>query len=326
MATTTPSQARNRMLRAVADLLDPWPSKESRESIWAHFGSSCAYCGVALGRAERKAHLDHADPGAGNHLGNLVLACSRCNGDEKLGTPWREFLTAKVPDEKLRAERAARIEAWIATHPPTKRAASHEVATLRAELERMADDFVTKCGDLRTALRGEQEATPASADVPVQLWTDGACAGNPGPGGWAALLITNTKEEMLSGGEVHTTNNRMELVAAIRGLRALTRPSVVDLHIDSDYVYRGFAEEHLLVEGWRGRAVDGVWRLASKKPVVNQDLWEVLAEEVARHAVRWFLEDSHSDTELNDRVDAEACVRRDIFSRKARLSDAKQRT
>jgi ribonuclease HI len=110
----------------------------------------------------------------------------------------------------------------------------------------------------------------------VQLWTDGACAGNPGPGGWASLLITGTTERMLSGGEGHTTNNRMELLAPIRGLEALTRPSVVDIYIDSTYVMFGFTK--LWVAGWRSRAVDGVWRTSSRKPVRNQELWEELAK------------------------------------------------
>lgn len=150
---------------------------------------------------------------------------------------------------------------------------------------------------------------------PIHLWTDGACAGNPGPGGWAALLITGTSERMLSGGEDHSTNNRMELLAAMRGLQALTSPSVVDIYIDSTYVYLGFEKERR-VEGWRSRAVDGVWRTSSKKPVLNQDLWEELAEAVGRHtAVGWYRVPGHSGIELNERVDVEAVVQRDFFSR-----------
>ena len=154
------------------------------------------------------------------------------------------------------------------------------------------------------------------SSLPVQLWTDGACAGNPGPGGWAALLIMGTHERMLSGGEEHTTNNRMELLAPLMGLRALTRPCVVDLHIDSTYVMFGFTKGW--VAGWRSRAVDGVWRLgSSKKPVVNQDLWEALAEAVERHTVRWHQVKGHAGVELNERVDVEAVVQRDRFSRRA---------
>ena len=152
---------------------------------------------------------------------------------------------------------------------------------------------------------------------PVQLWTDGACAGNPGPGGWAALLVIGTSEEMLSDGEYHTTNNRMELRAPIMGLQALTRPCVVDLHIDSTYVMFGFTKGW--VAGWRSRAVDGVWRLSrSTKPVLNQGLWEALAEEVERHTVHWHQVPGHAGIELNERVDVEAVRQRDLFSRRAR--------
>jgi ribonuclease HI len=148
----------------------------------------------------------------------------------------------------------------------------------------------------------------------VQLWTDGACAGNPGPGGWAALLLMGAHERMVSGGEEHTTNNRMELLAPIRGLEALTRPCVVDLHIDSTYVMFGFTKRW--IAGWRRRAVDGVWLTASKQPVVNQDLWEALEAAVGRHTVRWHQVKGHAGIELNERVDVEAVAQRDRFSRR----------
>jgi len=151
---------------------------------------------------------------------------------------------------------------------------------------------------------------------PVQLWTDGACAGNPGPGGWAALLISGTGERMISGGEDHTTNNRMELLAPVVGLQALTRPCVVDIHIDSTYVMFGFTKRW--IAGWRSRAVDGVWLTSSKKPVLNQDLWEALAKAVERHTVRWYQVEGHTGVELNERVDVEAVVQRDLFSRRTR--------
>lgn len=150
----------------------------------------------------------------------------------------------------------------------------------------------------------------------VQLWTDGACAGNPGPGGWAALLIMGASERMLSGGEDYTTNNRMELVAPTMGLQALTRPSVVDIHIDSTYVMFGFTKRW--IAGWRSRALDGVWLTSSKKPVLNQDLWETLAKAVEHHSVRWHQVKGHAGIELNERVDVEAVVQRDLFSRPTR--------
>ena len=146
----------------------------------------------------------------------------------------------------------------------------------------------------------------------VQLWTDGACSGNPGPGGWAALLIWGASEKLLSGGEAHTTNNRMELLAPTMGLQALTRPAVVDLHIDSTYVMFGFTKGW--IAGWRRRAVDGVWLTSTKKPVLNQDLWEALAEAVGRHTVRWHQVKGHAGVELNERVDVEAVAQRARFS------------
>lgn len=154
----------------------------------------------------------------------------------------------------------------------------------------------------------------------MQLWTDGACSGNPGPGGWAALLVMGANERMLSGGEPHTTNNRMELLAPIRGLQALTRPCVVDLHIDSTYVMFGFTRRW--IAGWRSRAVDGVWMTSAKKPVLNQDLWETLEEAVGRHTVRWHQVKGHAGVELNERVDVEAVVQRDLAARQAGVSSS----
>jgi ribonuclease HI len=118
---------------------------------------------------------------------------------------------------------------------------------------------------------------------------------------------------MLSGGEPHTTNNRMELLAPLNGLNALKRPSVVDLHIDSTYVMSGFTKNW--IASWRQRAVEGVWMTAAKKPVLNQDLWEALAEAVGGHTVRWHKVKGHAGVELNERVDAEAVAQRDAFAR-----------
>lgn len=131
----------------------------------------------------------------------------------------------------------------------------------------------------------------------VDLWTDGACRGNPGPGGWAALLLAKDRERELKGAEALTTNNRMELTAAIRGLQALTRPCNVRLHTDSQYVMKGVTE---WMEAWKRRG----WRTADKKAVKNQDLWEALAAEVGRHTVEWDWVRGHSGVALNERVDA----------------------
>jgi ribonuclease HI len=147
-------------------------------------------------------------------------------------------------------------------------------------------------------LRGMEEA--------VELWTDGACSGNPGPGGWAAILRKGDREKELSGGEPETTNNRMELMSVIEGLRALKRQPVdVNIHLDSTYVRSAFTEGW--IENWRRNG----WRTASKKPVKNQDLWEQLADEVAKHHVTWTLVKGHDGVELNERADVLAVSARD---------------
>ena len=134
----------------------------------------------------------------------------------------------------------------------------------------------------------------------VALFTDGACLGNPGPGGWAALLRFNAHEKLLSGGEACTTNNRMELKAAIEGLKALKEPCEVDLYTDSHYLKKAFTEGWL--EGWRKRG----WRTAEGKPVKNRDLWEALLLAMAPHRVRFHFVRGHTGHPENERVDREA--------------------
>ena len=136
-----------------------------------------------------------------------------------------------------------------------------------------------------------------SQEERVLIYTDGACSGNPGPGGWAALLIYNGRERELSGGEPVTTNNRMELTAAIMALEALTRPCTVDLFTDSQYVRQGITE---WLRNWKARG----WRTADKKPVKNEDLWRRLDEARTRHEVVWHWVRGHADDPLNNRVDA----------------------
>ncbi|GAA0720118.1 ribonuclease HI [Dokdonella soli] len=130
----------------------------------------------------------------------------------------------------------------------------------------------------------------------VELFTDGACLGNPGPGGWGALLRTGAREKELSGGEAQTTNNRMELMAAIAGLEALKRPCEVVLTTDSQYVKRG-------VEEWMARWRANGWRTSDKKPVKNQDLWERLSAALAGHRVTWHWVKGHAGHAENERVD-----------------------
>lgn len=130
----------------------------------------------------------------------------------------------------------------------------------------------------------------------VVVYTDGACKGNPGPGGWGAYLVSGEREKSLYGGEPHTTNNRMELAAAIEGLRALKRPSRVDLYTDSQYLRKGITE---WLQSWKARG----WRTAAKKPVKNVDLWRQLDREVARHQVSWHWVKGHSGNPGNERAD-----------------------
>ncbi|MDX1546279.1 MAG: ribonuclease HI [Rhodothermales bacterium] len=131
----------------------------------------------------------------------------------------------------------------------------------------------------------------------VIIYTDGACSGNPGPGGWAALLRYGRHERILTGAEPQTTNNRMELRAALEALRALQEPCRVALHTDSAYLARAFTE------GWLDRWQRNGWKNAKKKPVENQDLWEGLLEQAARHEVEWKKVKGHADDPLNNRVD-----------------------
>ncbi len=131
----------------------------------------------------------------------------------------------------------------------------------------------------------------------VKIWTDGACSGNPGPGGWGAILQFNGVEKEFCGGEATTTNNRMELMAAISALEALTRPCAVDLHTDSQYVRQG-------VTSWMHNWKRNGWRTADRKPVKNDDLWKRLDEAAARHQVEWFWVRGHAGDEMNERADA----------------------
>ena len=131
----------------------------------------------------------------------------------------------------------------------------------------------------------------------VLIFTDGACSGNPGPGGWGAILIHGKTEKDISGGELATTNNRMELMAAIQALEALKKPCKVELHTDSTYVMKGISE---WIHAWKRRG----WKTADNKPVKNDDLWRRLDEARARHDVNWRWVKGHAGHELNERADA----------------------
>ena len=133
----------------------------------------------------------------------------------------------------------------------------------------------------------------------VEIFTDGACRGNPGPGGWAALLRSQGVEKMFSGAEQETTNNQMELMAAIQGLEALKRASSVVLTTDSQYVRQGITQ---WIHGWKRNG----WKTSQKQPVKNKTLWQRLDTAVAKHQVEWHWVKGHSGHEENERVDVAA--------------------
>ena len=139
-------------------------------------------------------------------------------------------------------------------------------------------------------------ATAGATDGTVDIWTDGACKGNPGPGGWGAWLRWGEVERELWGGEKVTTNNRMELTAVIEALRALTRPVPVTLHVDSQYVMQGVTS---WMAGWKRNG----WQTRDKKPVKNQELWQALDAELARHQVRWVWVKGHAGDPGNEKAD-----------------------
>jgi ribonuclease HI len=131
----------------------------------------------------------------------------------------------------------------------------------------------------------------------VTIYTDGACSGNPGPGGWAALLMFGERKREISGGATETTNNRMELQATIEALKQLKEPCDIALYTDSKYVLQGFTE---WLSGWKKKG----WKTADKKPVKNVDLWQALDAIAAQHKIKWHWVKGHSGDAHNDRVDA----------------------
>lgn len=130
----------------------------------------------------------------------------------------------------------------------------------------------------------------------IMIWTDGACSGNPGPGGWGALMISGDRRREIYAGEPDTTNNRMELMAAIEALNALKKPSAVTLHTDSTYVKDGLTK---WIHGWKKNG----WKTAAKKPVKNKDLWQALEAACARHEIKWVWVKGHAGDDGNERAD-----------------------
>lgn len=143
------------------------------------------------------------------------------------------------------------------------------------------------------------------ADDEVEIWTDGACSGNPGPGGWAAILRYRDHEHEVYGGEPSTTNNRMELMGLIKGLEALTRPAKVVVVTDSAYVEKAFTQ------GWLANWQKNGWKTSAKKPVENQDLWQAALAAAEPHQLRFERVKGHAGIELNERADALAVAARE---------------
>lgn len=144
--------------------------------------------------------------------------------------------------------------------------------------------------------RTDGATVSSDGQTPIEIYTDGACSGNPGPGGWGAILISGPHRKELNGGEDHTTNNRMELQAAISALAALKRPSRVDLWTDSSYVKDGISG---WIHGWKRNG----WKTSAKKPVKNADLWQQLDAEQARHDITWHWLKGHAGHVENERAD-----------------------
>jgi ribonuclease HI len=142
----------------------------------------------------------------------------------------------------------------------------------------------------------------------VTIYTDGSCLGNPGPGGWAAVLTSDAREKVLTGAASHTTNNRMELRAALHALQALKRPCLVELHTDSEYLKNG-------ISGWLQQWVRNGWRTVKKQPVKNKDLWMLLMPLIETHEIRWHWVKGHAGHPQNERVDQ--------LAREAALHDAR---
>jgi ribonuclease HI len=140
-------------------------------------------------------------------------------------------------------------------------------------------------------------STAQDGEAVIDIWTDGACSGNPGPGGWGAILRTGAAEKEVFGGAADTTNNRMELTAVIEALRSLKRPVAARVHTDSQYVQKGITE---WIHGWKRRG----WTTADKKPVKNVDLWRQLDALAAQHRLEWHWVKGHAGHAENERADA----------------------
>jgi len=147
------SQAKNIMRRAISEIVDPGLTTSEKEALWEHFRSCCAFCEASIERASRTGHIDHLNSDGGNGPSNRVLACARCNGDEKRERSWQEFLVEKSADAGVLAERRARIEEWVAQHTRQVAETSPAVAAAYREAEQIIDEFHAACTKLRDAVK-----------------------------------------------------------------------------------------------------------------------------------------------------------------------------
>lgn len=147
------SQAKNIMRRTISEIVDSRLTRAQKDELWEHFGSSCAFCGEHIERTSRTGHVDHLESSGGNGPKNRVLACARCNGDEKRERDWREFLGEKCESADLLAQRQSLIEAWVAKHPERNGEMSREVEEALQEAERLVEEFHAACIRLREAVK-----------------------------------------------------------------------------------------------------------------------------------------------------------------------------
>ena len=149
------SQAKNIMRRTISEIVDPGLTRGEKDELWSHFESSCAFCGEHIERAGRTGHIDHLESSGGNGPRNRVLACARCNGDEKRERDWREFLGEKCDDPVVLEHRRALIQTWVDTHPERHRAESPAVEEALRDAEQLVEDFHAACTRLREALKSD---------------------------------------------------------------------------------------------------------------------------------------------------------------------------
>ncbi len=192
---------------------------------------------------------------------------------------------------------------------------------LEVRMNKHGNDVTENRTDKRTGVEASRVAVATAqgddGGQAVDIFTDGACSGNPGPGGWGAILRSGMHEKEIWGGEPATTNNRMELIAVIRALEMLKRPVSIRVHTDSQYVQKGISE---WIHGWKRRG----WKTASNAPVKNVDLWQALDKAVSAHRIEWIWVKGHAGHAENERADALARQGVEAVRRQGRAVDVQQ--